>query len=66
MILEFSIALIGMLIVLLIVLSKSVYLVKQAETVIIERFGRYDRTLTAGIHLVVPFMEAPGLFIGRM
>lgn len=42
-----------------ILLARSVYLVPQAEAVIIERLGRYDRTLTAGIHFVVPFMENP-------
>lgn len=42
-----------------IVLLRSVYLVPQAEAIIIERLGRYDRTLTAGIHFVVPFMERP-------
>ena len=40
-------------------LIKSVYLVQQAEAIIIERLGRYDRTLTAGIHFVVPFIERP-------
>lgn len=39
-------------------LLKSIYLVQQAEAVIIERFGKYHRTLGAGIHFVVPFMDA--------
>ncbi len=38
---------------------RSVYLVPQAEAIIVERLGRYDRTLTAGIHFLVPFMERP-------
>lgn len=51
---------VGTLVVLtVLVLLRSVYLVNQAEAVIIERLGRYDRTLTAGLHLVVPFMERP-------
>ena len=58
MVLEFSIILVALLFIFFIVLAKSVYLVKQAETIIIERFGRYDRTLTAGIHIVVPFIES--------
>ncbi len=41
----------------LIFLSKSVYLVKQSEAVIIERLGRYHKTLTAGIHVVNPFID---------
>lgn len=40
-------------------LSKSVYLVKQAESIVIERFGKYNRILGPGIHLIVPFMESP-------
>ena len=39
-------------------LLKSIYLVQQAEAVVIERFGKYHRTLGAGIHFVVPFMDA--------
>lgn len=42
-----------------IVLLKSVYLVKQAEVIIIQRFGRYNKTLTPGLHLIVPFIDAP-------
>ncbi len=42
-----------------VILLKSVYLVPQAEAIVIERLGKYDRTLTAGIHLVVPFIERP-------
>jgi regulator of protease activity HflC (stomatin/prohibitin superfamily) len=38
---------------------KTVYLVKQAEAIVIERFGRYSRTLTPGLHIVVPFIETP-------
>lgn len=38
-------------------LTSAVYLVKQAEVVIIERLGKYHRILTPGIHLVVPFLD---------
>lgn len=44
---------------LLLLVSNSVYLIRQAETMIIERFGRFDRILSPGIHLVVPFIERP-------
>jgi len=43
----------------IVLLVRSVYLVPQAEAIIIERLGRYDRTLTAGIHFLVPFIESP-------
>lgn len=39
-------------------LLKSIYLVQQAEAVVIERFGKYHQTLGAGIHFVIPFMDA--------
>lgn len=38
-------------------LFRSVFLVQQAEAIIIERFGRFDRILTPGIHFVTPFIE---------
>lgn len=38
-------------------LLKSVYLVQQAETIIVERLGRYHRTLNAGLHIIIPFFE---------
>lgn len=40
-------------------LFSAVYLVHQAEVIIIERFGRFDRMLTPGLHLIVPFIDAP-------
>lgn len=49
----------GVAIVGTLVLLKSVYLVQQAEAIVIERFGRYDRTLQPGIHCIVPFIETP-------
>lgn len=57
MILMIVLAVIVLLAALLMV--RSVYLVPQAEAIIVERLGRYDRTLTAGIHFLVPFMERP-------
>jgi len=38
-------------------LLKSVYLVRQAETVIIERLGKYHRLLTPGLHFIIPFID---------
>jgi regulator of protease activity HflC (stomatin/prohibitin superfamily) len=44
---------------LVILLSKSVYLVQQAEVMIIERLGKFDRIIGPGLHIVVPFIETP-------
>ena len=40
-------------------LLRSVYMVKQAEAIIIERLGKYSRTLTPGLHIVIPFLDTP-------
>ena len=44
-------------IVLLVVLIRSIIVVSQATTVIVERLGKYNRTLTAGFHFIIPFFE---------
>jgi regulator of protease activity HflC (stomatin/prohibitin superfamily) len=41
----------------LITLLRSVRIVPQARAGIVERFGRYHRTLHAGLNLVVPFID---------
>jgi len=46
------------LLFLIVLLFKSVYLVQQAETIVVERLGRYHRTLGPGLHIIVPFFEA--------
>ena len=48
----------GMLFLFLIILlSKSIYLVQQAEVIIIERLGKFDRIIGPGLHIVIPFIE---------
>lgn len=41
----------------IILLLKSIVMVRQAEAIIIERLGRYDRIIHPGIHIVTPFFE---------
>ncbi|HBJ73882.1 MAG TPA: hypothetical protein DDY88_09370 [Actinobacteria bacterium] len=52
-------ALIGILFALLVLITvfRSVRIVGQGETVIVERLGRYNRTLTPGLSLLVPFVD---------
>ncbi len=54
-----SVVLIGVGLFFVIFLLKSVYMVRQAEAVIIERLGKYDRILLPGLHIIVPFLERP-------
>jgi len=44
-------------IVVLIVLAKTIRIVPQAQSAVVERLGRYSRTLTPGLTLVVPFID---------
>src|SRR5438445_976588 len=44
-------------IVVLIVLAKTVRIVPQARAGVVERLGRYSRTLSPGLTLVVPFID---------
>lgn len=46
-------------IIFFLVLIKSVYLIRQAEVIMIERFGKFDRMLGPGMHFVIPFIERP-------
>src|SRR5947207_10278126 len=50
---------VALFIFLVILLSKSVYLVHQAEVMLIERLGKFDRIIGPGLHIVVPFVEQP-------
>jgi regulator of protease activity HflC (stomatin/prohibitin superfamily) len=43
--------------ILLVVAVRSVRIVPQAQAGIVERFGRYHRTLNAGLNVVVPFID---------
>ncbi len=45
------------ILLLLIVLSRSVRIVPQANAGIVERLGRYSRTLNAGLTVLVPFVD---------
>ncbi len=41
----------------LIVLSRTIVIVKQADTAIVERLGRYQRTLTPGLSILMPVID---------
>src|ERR671937_937547 len=51
------IVLIVVAVVVLIVLARTVRIVPQANAGIVERLGRYQRTLNAGVAIVVPFVD---------
>ena len=43
--------------IILIVVISSIVVVSQASTVIVQRLGRYSRSLSAGIHFIIPIIE---------
>ncbi len=49
--------LIVLLVFLVILIAASVKIVPQKEAWIVERLGKYYRTLTAGLHFIVPFID---------
>lgn len=52
------IILIILIILVFVALIKTVQVIPQASAAIVERFGRYTRTLGAGLNIVVPFIDA--------
>jgi regulator of protease activity HflC (stomatin/prohibitin superfamily) len=51
------IALVVVVVLLMVVFSRSVRIVPQAFTGVVERLGRYNRTLPSGLHVLVPFFD---------
>ncbi len=48
-----------LLIAAIIYVLKGIIIVQQQEAVIVQRFGQYYKTLTPGLHWIVPFIESP-------
>jgi len=55
----YSIFFVVVVLFFIIFLFKSVYMVKQAEVIIIERLGKYSKTFGPGLHIVIPFLDSP-------
>ena len=47
------------LIVIAFILAKSIRIVPQAMTMVIERLGKYHKTLRSGINFILPFFDSP-------
>lgn len=44
-----------LLIIILLIIASTLYVVRQQTVVIIERFGKYQATVSSGIHIRMPF-----------
>jgi regulator of protease activity HflC (stomatin/prohibitin superfamily) len=51
------IALLVVALLVIIVVAKSITIVPQAQAKVVERLGRYSRTLSPGLNLLVPFVD---------
>lgn len=54
-----SLFLLILIVAAVIFVIKGVVIVQQAEVVIVERLGKYDRTLESGLNYIIPILEAP-------
>jgi regulator of protease activity HflC (stomatin/prohibitin superfamily) len=54
-----DIVLLALVAFVVIILARGIKVIRQAETVIIERLGRYHRTLESGINVIVPLIDKP-------
>ncbi len=54
-----SLFLLILIVAAVIFVIKGVIIVQQAEVVIVERLGKYDRTLESGLNYIIPILEAP-------
>ena len=52
-----TIALIVVIVIVVLVVGRTVRIVPQARAGIVERFGRYQRTLMPGLNVVLPFVD---------
>lgn len=55
-----TIAIIGLLI------TMSIRIVQQGQTMLIERFGKFNKTLPAGLNFIIPFLDAPRMIFWRI
>ncbi|MBO4737525.1 MAG: SPFH/Band 7/PHB domain protein, partial [Bacilli bacterium] len=53
----FNIVLVVFVALIVIYILRGIKIVSQSETLIVERLGKYNRTLNAGINIILPIVE---------
>ncbi len=53
----YTFAIIGFVVLVIVILAKTATIVPQQQAYVIENLGKYSRTLKAGFHILVPFVE---------
>ena len=54
---EFSTVVIISVVLLVVILFKTARVVPQRQEYIVERLGKFSRTLGAGLHILIPFLD---------
>ena len=62
----FTIIAIAIGIFVVVLIAKGLRIIKQSEAMVIERLGKYHKTLNAGINIIFPFIDQPRQSTWRM
>lgn len=62
----FTALIVVLVVIFIVIIAKGITIVQQAETVVIERLGRYHRTLQSGFNIIIPIIDKPREFEWRM
>ena len=47
----------GLVLLALVFFIKGIYIVQQAEVIVIERLGKYEKKLTPGLNFIIPIFD---------
>ena len=61
----FSFISIALLVLAMVIVIRGLRIVKQSEALVVERLGRYRTTMTAGINILIPFVDRPRASVWR-
>jgi regulator of protease activity HflC (stomatin/prohibitin superfamily) len=53
----FTVAVLGIVVLAIVIVAKTATIVPQQQAFVIENLGKYSRTLRAGFHILIPFVE---------
>lgn len=54
-----TVVLVILAILVVAILAKGIRIIQQSEVMIIERLGRYHKTLHSGINIIIPIIDQP-------
>ena len=53
----FTFGIIGLVLLAIVTIAKTATIVPQQQAYVVENLGKYSRTLRAGFHILIPFIE---------